>query len=109
MEIFVETYNLIEGFHRWDGAPDACAYLRERHRHLFQIRCRFKVAALDREIEINMVQNAIEEYLVSEFGRPCEFSSMSCEMIAENLFARFTECNYCQVLEDGFGGATLTR
>lgn len=106
----VVTYNSIEGFHKWPGAPAGLEYLAARHRHLFEIRCRFTVTHNDREIEINRQQNTIEGFLVSHFGRPCEFEEMSCESIAEVIMNRFGEsCVSCQVLEDGYGGASLTR
>lgn len=109
MKIFVETYNLVEGFHKWENAPDSCAYLRAEHRHLFEIRCRFEVAETDREIEINIMQNNIAGYLHVNFGNPCHFGGMSCEMIAEKLLLHFGLMQCCTVLEDGYGGATLTR
>lgn len=108
MNIFVNTYNVVEGFHRWDGAKGAMSYLASRHRHLFVIRGSFKVSHGDREIEINEMQNKIENYLHLKYGKPCEFKGMSCEHIATELIEKFS-MESCQVLEDGYGGATLTR
>ena len=109
MNIYVETYNEIEGFHYYKDAPDFCSYLRSRHRHIFVIRCKFIVSHKNREIEINHVQNDIERYINSEYGKPCEFGNMSCEMIGEMLLNKYSALKSVQVLEDGYGGATLTR
>lgn len=111
MIIKVNTFNAIEGFHYWEGATPDVAYLASRHRHIFEIRCSFAVTHEDRQIEINMQQNKIERYLHELYGTPCEFKGMSCEMIAAQLMTHFRGENIveCQVLEDGYGGATLTR
>ena len=109
MKIFVETYNLIEGFHNWPDAPERYSYLGLRHRHQFELRCKFEVKHLDREIEVNYRQWDISDFLHHKFGLPCEFGGMSCEQIAEILMNEYPDCFSCTVLEDGFGGATLTR
>lgn len=108
MKIEVNTYNAIEGFHCWPEAKGNVGYLAARHRHVFVIRGSFEVSHGDREVEINSQQNRIEEYLTLKYGRPCEFGKMSCEHIAGELIEVFGMSS-CQVLEDGYGGATLTR
>lgn len=108
MKIYVNTYNCIEGFHRWEDAKGSMSYLASRHRHLFVIRASFEVSHGDREIEINDMQNKIENYLHLKYGSPCEFKGMSCEHIAQELMEKFN-MTMCKVLEDGYGGATLTR
>lgn len=109
MKRFVNTYNLIEGFHQYECAPDFCAHLRNKHRHLFEIRCLFEVTNNDREIEIIHQQEEIFLVLENEFNYPCEFGNSSCETIAEFLLTKFNRMVECTVLEDGYGGATLTR
>lgn len=108
MKRFVETFNQIEGFHRYPDAPKECIYLSARHRHIFAIRCAFQVSHNNRELEINTMQNQIEDYLTGKYGRPAELNSMSCEDIAEELMNKF-DCSFVQVLEDNYGGATLSR
>lgn len=108
----VITYNAIEGFHRWPGAPEECAYLAEKHRHIFVIRCKATVTHNEREIEIITKQHEIESYLRYMYevaGGVCDFGDMSCESIAEKLLNRFYELDYAEVLEDGYGGASLER
>lgn len=106
---FVETSNDVEGFHRWERAPEPVAFLRDRHRHVFKIRCRFEVDDGDREIEIFMKQKEIKDFLLAKFGFPCEFGGLSCEHIAAMLVDAFPGMVRCSVLEDGFGGGTVER
>lgn len=108
MNRFIETYNSIEGFHRYPNAPSFCKYLSLIHRHVFVIRCKFKVSHNEREIEINHMQLKIGEYLRLKYGYPCQFGDMSCESIAEDLINHFG-ASAVTVLEDNYGGATLTN
>lgn len=105
----VLTYNQVEGFHQYPCPPAFCDYLGSRHRHIFVVKCRFPVSHNDREVEINDMQNKIEVFLHDQFGTPCEFHSLSCEAIANHLLNHFTNMSYCEVLEDNYGGAALTR
>lgn len=105
----VITYNTVEGFHAWPDAPEACGYLRSRHRHIFVIRTWFNVSHNDREVEINLTGQAIEKAIKDEFGSPCEFGSMSCESIGEFVLSSFPGASRCEVLEDGYGGAALSK
>lgn len=104
----VITKNLIEGFHRWPDAPEKVDFLRERHRHVFHIRCYFEVDHWDREIELIMKQWEIDEYLHHIYGMPCEFDNLSCEKIAEILMDKMGAC-MVEVLEDGDGGAVVRK
>lgn len=105
----VLTYNAIEGFHRYPNAPEFCAYLSARHRHIFVIRCEFEVFHNEREIEINEQQHVIEKMLTKRFGSPCEFGDMSCETIAELIMKEYKSCTKAEVKEDDYGGASLSR
>lgn len=105
----VITYNEIQGFHCWPDASRNVAYLASQHRHIFVIRCRAVVSHNEREIEINTEQDHIAFMLENAFGKPCKFKDMSCESIAEWLLDNLPELNYVEVLEDGYGGAALTR
>lgn len=105
----VITHNEIEGFHRYPDAPAFCAYLANRHRHVFVVRCHFTVSCNEREIEIIDRQREISEAIGRQFGQPAEFGCFSCEDIAEFLMGEFDDMSYCKVLEDGYGGAALSR
>ena len=109
MKRFIKTYNAIEGFHKYPNAPEFCAFLANRHRHIFIVECLFSVTHNEREIEIIDTQQRIESYLTDIYGRPCEFRDMSCEQIAEELLLFFGNMVECTVLEDGFGGAILKK
>lgn len=111
MKMEVVTYNAIEGFHAYKDAPEFCSYLRDRHRHIFVIRCKFCVSHNDRQIEINRQQRLIETALTANYGNPCEFGNLSCEDIAQWILGKFESENItaAEVLEDGYGGASLTR
>ncbi len=103
------TYNVIEGIHNYPNAPEVVDFLSYPHRHNFVIRCKAEVSHNNREIEIILLQRKIERKLKQNFGSFCIFKSMSCEDIAEWLLNEFVELNYVEVLEDGYGGAALTR
>lgn len=103
------TYNEIQGFHQYPNAPECVGYLSNLHRHVFIIRTWAKVNHNEREIEIIMMQDKINVSLTKTFGTPCNFGTMSCESIAEWLLAHHTELFKVEVLEDGYGGASLTR
>ena len=99
----------IAGLHNYPDAPDEVQFLRHRHRHLFRIRAGFFVNGLDREKEIFIMQSKVFEYLKRDFGFPCEFKQMSCEMIAQTLLIHFKHNNmiWCEVFEDNRGGARV--
>lgn len=105
----VLTYNEIQGFHKYPDAPDSVGYLSYKHRHIFVIKGRASVTHNEREIEIITLQNQIEEAIKKEYGSPSDFNDMSCESIAEWLLNKFTCLSSVEVLEDGYGGAALTR
>lgn len=105
----VITYNEIQGFHKYPDAPAGVGYLSYKHRHVFIIRTRSEVTHNEREIEVITLQQKIENCLAKEFDWPCQFGDMSCESIAEWLLAKMPQLSYVEVLEDGYGGAALTR
>lgn len=105
----IVTHNAVEGFHAWPDAIPEVAYLRDRHRHIFVIRTWFIVTDNDREIEINLQGAEIRDYLRKKYGEPCEFGAMSCESIAEDILGAFARASRCEVLEDGYAGAALSK
>lgn len=109
MKAFVLLDFDIVGFHRWPNAPEEVCFLRNNHRHIFQIKCKLPVGDLDREKEIFIETKKQQEMLFSEFGNPCLFGSMSCEHIAEYLMENNPDMMSCEVLEDGKGGGMVLR
>ena len=106
--ILILTENNIEGFHQWKEAPEEVKFLRDQHRHIFNIQCQFEVSHEEREIEIIMQQWEIEKYLFNKYGNPCKFGGMSCESIARELLEHFNAYEV-KVLEDGAGGAIVRK
>lgn len=104
----VITSNVLEGFHYWPNAPEAVSFLRDNHRHLFHIRCAFGVSDLDREVEIILMQREVEKFLCGKYGCPCQFESMSCEMIGAEILTTMNAV-WVEVLEDGQGGAIVRK
>lgn len=104
---YIKVQLKVEGLHRWkDCNIDEVSFLRNTHRHIFYITCKKIVSHKDRDIEIIQFKRSIESYLTSMFGKPCNFSEMSCEMIAEDILQNF-KLSSCEVLEDGENGAIV--
>lgn len=110
MSVKIVVNFTIEGLHCWPTCYLAeVDFLKNPHRHLFHICCKKDVSHLDRDIEIIRYKRRISEHLHNKYGSPCcDFGSMSCEMIAEELLRTFS-LDYCSVLEDGENGAELTK
>jgi len=113
----------VEGTHNWPECPfDEVSYLRVPHRHIFHIKAYKIVTHSDRDTEFIMLKHKIKKYLIGrywsgweknkELGKSglglCEFGSMSCEMIAEELCNEFN-LSRCEVSEDEENGAIITR
>lgn len=97
----------IEGLHKWENCPfEDVAFLRDKHRHNFRIRCEKKVSHEDRDIEIILLKRKIISYLTNKYGTPAQFGGMSCESIAVELLKNF-DLKVCEVLEDGENGAIV--
>jgi hypothetical protein len=79
----------VKGFHCYPGAPDEVAYLRERHRHRFNFRVWMEVWGDNRELEFHMEQAWLES--LYERGGPLEAEGKSCEMLANDLYARMVQ------------------
>lgn len=83
-----------EGWHCWPEAPEQVSYLRQLHRHLFNVKVFVKVGTPDREVEFHMLKGWVKECI----GRRLEpmtrrvshdvVQSASCEMLAHALRAQ---------------------
>lgn len=74
-----------KGYHFYPNAPEEVAYLRDRHRHLFQFKVKIEVFHDDREIEFHMFQNELESWYDNG---TLELNHKSCEMLADDLAER---------------------
>lgn len=93
MQSTVMVKERVVGFHCWPEAPEAVAYLRQPHRHLFAIIVAINVTHDDRDIEFHMLQRDLlritsalwpqTEHGVGEF----DFAHRSTEMLASELIA----------------------
>jgi hypothetical protein len=59
-------------------------------------------------VEIFIQQDKIQRFFATNYGVPCDFGAMSCEMIAKAVITHFN-CSYVKVTEDGEGGAIVQR
>lgn len=92
-----------EGYHRWPGAPPGSP-LGFVHRHLFKGRAWAVVAGPNREIEFIDLKHKVEIY--AKLAELAEWSTASCEQMAENILRHFPELLAVEVTEDGENGAS---
>lgn len=101
--------------HKYENAPESVSFLRNIHRHKFEVEVKISVTHNDRELEFIIVQH----HLAAVVENMCNFNadvadwSMSCEQMAEYIIGqlqaeygddRFYECS---VFEDGENGAIV--
>lgn len=103
----------VEGVHHWPDCPiEEVSYLKSLHRHVFHIEAKASVTHADRDIEIIKLKHDILRHFKVEYFTPtlncCNFKTMSCEMIAQELVDKFG-LNYCSVLEDNENGAEVIK
>lgn len=78
------TFDMV-GFHRYPDAPDAVAYLRDRHRHVFKFKVAVSVIHHDRDIEFHM----FKMWLTGLYeDKTLEVDYKSCEMLASELLVK---------------------
>ena len=98
------------GLHRYAGAPADVEYLAHTHRHIFWFKVSIEVRHNDRDIEFHLFQEWLE--LLYD-ARTLGLDGRSCEMMAEELYARIAE-RYpgravdIDISEDGENGAVLS-
>ena len=103
---------MVEGFHCWESAPAWCDYLRNTHRHMFNIEMHIPVTEANREIEFIDYQRQIKNTIIEEFGDDkgyAQFGGLSCEHIAQWLLEKYPNATYCMVVEDDNGGSLIVR
>lgn len=99
----------VVGFHFYEDAPSDVEFLKNKHRHIFNIKIGLKVSKTNREKEIFIVEKIFKDYICELYGEPAEFNGMSCEMIAEQILMKFKKdgCVWVEVLEDSKSGARV--
>ena len=99
----------MEGFHRWDGAFEEVAFLKDDHRHIFHFELEVPVQHDDRDVEIILFKRIVQRILIDRYGDSngvLQLGSKSCEMLAKELLVVF-ECDRVKVTEDGENGAVV--
>ena len=96
----------IEGIHSWPDCPiEEVSYLRNPHRHMFNIKAYKEVTHLDRDIEFIWLKHRIKEYLTRTYPDG-QLGARSCEMLALELIKEFN-LSSCEVNEDGENGSIV--
>jgi hypothetical protein len=72
-----------EFIHKYPGAPEAVAFLRNEHRHIFHFKVYLEVKHDNRDVEFIMFKRELTG-IIGEWKRFRE--SMSCEKMANKLY-----------------------
>jgi len=112
--IIVKTQ--LEALHQWGNIPSEhpSQYLKNSHRHLFQIELRFHVNHSDRDIEFIAFKQQVDQFIQNYFIRDTQsglinLQNYSCEMLGNLLIQKyhFDGCYCVQILEDGEMGSIV--
>lgn len=107
-----------QGIHCWPEAPDSVAFLRNPHRHVFNVEVSLYISE-SREVEFFEFRNILDLKVIPRLGMPYHFEnpttdlgSMSCEYICKDLHSYLSELDFnvasITVREDEENSATLT-
>lgn len=97
-------------FHYWKNAPDAVAFLRQPHRHVFHVKVSSGVSHSDRDVEFFTLKRDLEELLSRFVGTT---SSLSCEQWCHVIRGQlhhmydYQSIFEVEVSEDGENGAKV--
>lgn len=115
---YVSVKTQYEGIHCYPEAPEEVAYIRQPHRHIFNVRVEVQVFDDDREIEFIMLKHQVESYLKEHFDENgvWHMGRLSCEQVCMGILKRlFATTRWAArrrwsvtVDEDGENGATVT-
>ena len=117
MKRWVIVTNNFRGYHKYDEAPQNVSFLRNTHRHVFNVRTTIEVFHNERDIEFFQLQNDIENYVKFYFNKSWDtyiegIYINSCEALAEAILEHLHE-NYpnrsvrVEVWEDNENGAIV--
>lgn len=102
------------GFHKWDNAPDRVAFLKDLHRHIFNVEVEFKVNHNDRDLEFFLMKELVQKIIKSLYKKNPDYIDWlmvwSCEMIAEDIYEQIPtvyEVVRVNVSEDWENSSTL--
>ena len=111
---FISVSTQFEGIHCYPEAPAGVEFLRNPHRHMFQVTAKIEVFHDDRELEFILVKRDLEAFIRSQSEN---LNYCSCEMIVNKL-AFYLNRQYeridskarrlvLEVYEDGENGAVM--
>jgi|LGVF01.2.fsa_nt_gb hypothetical protein len=111
IERFIKVRTTFIAAHCWPDAPDEVAFLRNQHRHIFNVIAIIPVGHNDRELEYFMVLHNIDD-AISRIISPEWKGTESCEMIAEMIATRLSiiydrDNITVEVNEDGENGSIV--
>lgn len=106
--IIVKT--AFEGFHKYENAPEEVSFLRNLHRHVFNVVTKIQVYSEDRELEYFMVKRFIDKIITeekAEWGEKASCEKMA-RIILERLNKEYGKRNYTvSVFEDNENGSEI--
>ena len=108
---FIKVRTSFIKMHHWLDAPDEVSFLRNTHRHVFNVIATIPVNHDDRELEYFMVVNNIDD-TINRLLLPDWKETESCEMIAEMIATRLSiiydrDNITVEVNEDGENGSIV--
>lgn len=117
MNIFITTQ--FEDFHRWKDAPDAVAFLRDIHRHIFHVKITASVSHAERDIEFILFKREVNEIIKNIQADGClpitdqPLEDWSCETWSKAIlyhlhkYHKYNNHFTCEFSEDGENGAIV--
>ena len=84
MKTFIYVTTQFEDVHCYPDAPEAVAFLRTPHRHMFHVKATIEVGHLDRELEFILVKREVEK-LCAVIRCAIKPEVKSCERLAKQL------------------------
>ena len=101
------------GFHCWPSAPESVKFLRDLHRHVFQVKASVLVTHADRQVEFFILKSDLNKGIQSLEKYLKKSPHLSCEAMAIYLLGYLQAKKYrvvgTQVSEDGENGALVTN
>ena len=109
--------NNFRGYHRYADAPKNVSFLKEMHRHVFNVKTTVEVFHNERDIEFFQLQNHIESFVRYHYTKAYSdyvdgIFIQSCESLAEAILRDIHEtypgrCVRVEVWEDNENGAIV--
>lgn len=88
MKKYIVVKNNYEGIHRYKDAPVEVDYLRQYHRHIFNIETKIEVYDEDRELEFMIVKHLIQQFISEKKkgGFYWIMDNLSCENVCSMIY-----------------------